>query len=64
MGSYWETTKIFLSNISNDEIIPDENFPDYGMSILPIVELVTLASLQCIYHIFDNIITTYNTDSP
>ena len=29
---YWETTKIFLSNISNNEIIPDENFPDYGRS--------------------------------
>ena len=22
--------KIFLSNISNNEISPDENFPDYG----------------------------------
>ena len=30
MGTNWETTKIFLSNISNNEIIPDENFPDYG----------------------------------
>ena len=25
--------KIFLSNISNNEIIPDENFPDYGMCV-------------------------------
>ena len=24
--------KIFLSNISNNEIIPDENFPDYGIN--------------------------------
>ena len=23
--------KIFLSNISNNEIIPDENFTDYGI---------------------------------
>ena len=23
--------KIFLSNISNNEIVPDETFPDYGM---------------------------------
>ena len=28
---YWETTKIFLSNISNNEIVSDENFPDYGI---------------------------------
>ena len=28
---YWETTKIFLLNIFNNEIIPDENFPDYGI---------------------------------
>ena len=29
---YWEITKIILSNISNNEIISDENFPDYGNS--------------------------------
>ena len=28
---YWETMKIFLLNISNNEIISDENFPDYGI---------------------------------
>ena len=27
---HWETTKIFLSNIYSNEIIPDENFPGYG----------------------------------
>ena len=27
---YWETTKIFLSNIFN-EIIASENFPEYGI---------------------------------
>ena len=27
---YWQATKIILSNIFNNEIIPDENFPDYG----------------------------------
>ena len=31
---YWETTKIFLLNIYSNEIIPDKNFPDYGMSNL------------------------------
>ena len=30
---YWETTKIILLNISNNEIILDENFPDYGRSV-------------------------------
>ena len=35
---HWEITKIILSNISNNKIIPDEiildeNFPDYGSSI-------------------------------
>ena len=30
---YWETKKIFLSHISNNEIIPDENFPDYGILV-------------------------------
>ena len=29
---YWEITKIILSNISNNEIIPDKNFPDYSSS--------------------------------
>ena len=29
---YWETTKNFLSNIFSNKIIPDENFPDYGIS--------------------------------
>ena len=33
---YWETTKNFLLNISNNEIIPDENFPDYGIFTLNI----------------------------
>ena len=28
---YWETTKIFLSNIFSNEIIPDKNFPDYDI---------------------------------
>ena len=28
---YWETTKNFLSNIYNNEIIPDKNFPDYSI---------------------------------
>ena len=31
---YWETTKIFISNIYSNEIIPDENFQTirYGIS--------------------------------
>ena len=28
---YCKTTKIFLSNIFSNEIISDENFPDYGI---------------------------------
>ena len=28
---YWVTTKIFLLNIFSNEIIPDENFPDYSI---------------------------------
>ena len=27
---YWETMKIFLSNIFNNEINPNQNFPEYG----------------------------------
>ena len=27
---YWYGMKVILSNIFNNEIIPDENFPDYG----------------------------------
>ena len=39
---YWETTKIFLSNTSNNEIIPDENFPDYGSAKLALVNVTPL----------------------
>ena len=30
--------KFFLLNISNNEIIPDENFPDYDIYMYGIVE--------------------------
>ena len=29
---YWETTKNFLSSIFSKKIIPDKNFPEYGIS--------------------------------
>ena len=28
---YWQATKIILSKIFNNEIIPDKDFPDYGI---------------------------------
>ena len=28
---YWETTKIFVLNIFKNKVIPNENFPEYGM---------------------------------
>ena len=31
---YWQAIKIILSNIFNNKIIPDENFPDYGTELM------------------------------
>ena len=31
---YWQATKIILSNIFNNKIIPDKNFPDYGTELM------------------------------
>ena len=38
---YWQTTKIFLSNICNNEIIPDKNFPDYGITSMVVEPYVS-----------------------
>ena len=31
---YWQATKFILSNIFNNKIIPDENFPDYCTELM------------------------------
>ena len=31
--AYWETTKIFLSNTFNYQVIPNEKFPEYSINI-------------------------------
>ena len=45
---YWETTKIFLLNICGNEIIPDENLPDYGNynSYLTVMSSIYIPHLQ------------------
>ena len=43
---YWETTKIFLSSISNNEIIPDKIFPDYGRLYSRIIHPATSTMIR------------------
>ena len=51
---YWETTKIFLSNIYSNKIISDENFPYYGTYLLKPLRWIFQFQVGC--HIWLNTI--------
>ena len=51
---YWETMEIFLSNIYSNEIISDENFPDYGTYLLKHLRWIFQLQVGC--HIWLNTI--------
>ena len=48
---YWQATKIILSNIFNNEIIPDENFPDYGMKVYEAHKIYIYSNLPCMQYL-------------